>query len=162
MRKRAVPENQPGIAPLTIGLGLNFVAGNSVDLAIETMWGDRLGEVIEAGAPQPLAGEPRPIGPRPLRLRTETGRFIKNARIGERVEEGAIIATIRSVTLRAPNRRVLRGLTRSGVEVPARTKVIEVDPRNEPAGVFGLGARPRRIAEGVLRAMVYLRVAEPA
>jgi xanthine dehydrogenase accessory factor len=37
MRKRAVPERQRGIAPLTIGLGPNFIAGDTVDLAIETM-----------------------------------------------------------------------------------------------------------------------------
>ena len=62
MRKRAVPEGQRGIAPLTIGLGPNFVAGETVDLAIETMWGDRLGAVIAVGATLPLGGEPRPIG----------------------------------------------------------------------------------------------------
>jgi len=62
----------------------------------------------------------------------------------------------------APIGGVLRGLTRSGVNVTARTKVIEVDPRGDPAGVFGLGERPRRIAEGVLKALAKARVAEPA
>jgi xanthine dehydrogenase accessory factor len=37
MRRREVPEEQRGIAPLTIGLGPNFVAGGNVDIAIETM-----------------------------------------------------------------------------------------------------------------------------
>ena len=41
MRKRAMPEGQRRLAPLTIGLGPNFVAGENVDLAIETSWGDR-------------------------------------------------------------------------------------------------------------------------
>ena len=41
MRKRAVPERQRGIAPLTIGLGPNFIAGDTADLAIATMWGER-------------------------------------------------------------------------------------------------------------------------
>jgi xanthine dehydrogenase accessory factor len=31
MRKRAAPEDQRGLAPLTIGLGPNFVAGENVD-----------------------------------------------------------------------------------------------------------------------------------
>ncbi len=31
--------------------------------------------------------------------------------------------------------------------------VIEIDPRDDPAAAFGLGERPRRIAEGVLRAL---------
>lgn len=163
MRKRAVPEGQRGLAPLTVGLGPNFTAGDTVDLAIETMWGDRLGSIIEAGSTLPLAGEPRPIGgvgrPRFV-YAPEAGRFITGARIGDRVEEGAVIATIGSLALRAPIGGVLRGLTHSGVYVAARTRVIEVDPRGDPAGVFGLGERPRRIAEGVLTAVARLRVAE--
>jgi len=163
MRKRAIPEPQRGIAPLTIGLGPNFVAGENVDLAIETMWGDRLGEVIEAGSTLALAGEPRPIGGAARErfvYAPSAGRFITNARIGDSVEEGAVIATIGEISLRAPIGGVLRGLTRSGVQVTARTKVIEVDPRGDPPGVFGLGERPRRIAEGVLKALARTRVAE--
>jgi xanthine dehydrogenase accessory factor len=63
------------------------------------------------------------------------------------------VASIGALSLRAPIGGVLRGLTRSGVEVAARTKVIEVDPRCDTAGAFGLGERPRRIAEGVLQAL---------
>jgi xanthine dehydrogenase accessory factor len=62
MRKRAVPEDQRGIAPLTIGLGPNCIAGGNVDLAIETSWGNALGAVLEDGPTLPLGGEPRPIG----------------------------------------------------------------------------------------------------
>lgn len=36
LRKRSIPEQQRGLAPLTIGLGPNFVARDTVDLAIET------------------------------------------------------------------------------------------------------------------------------
>lgn len=165
MRKRAVPEGQRGIAPLTIGLGPNFVAGATVDLAIETSWGDRLGAVIEAGPTLPLAGEPRAIGGvgrarfvyAPIR-----GRFETNARIGDRVEETAVVASIGGVALHAPIAGVIRGLTRNGVEVAIRTKVIEVDPRGDPAAAFGLGERPQRIAEGVLKALARARVLEPS
>jgi xanthine dehydrogenase accessory factor len=156
MRKRTIPEQQRGIAPLTIGLGPNFVAGENVDLAIETSWGDRLGAVIEAGSTLPLGGEPRPIGG-VARDRfvyaPVAGRFDTTMQIGDRVEEGAIIATIEGVALHAPITGVIRGLTRGGVEVAGRTKVIEVDPRGDPAAVFGVGERPRRIAEGILRAL---------
>src|ERR1700719_4321880 len=132
MRKRAVPERQRGMAPLTIGLGPNFVAGQTVDLAIETMWGERLGAIVEAGSTMPLAGEPRPIGGGG-RARfvygPGGGRFETSARIGDRVEESTVIATIGEIGLRAPISGVIRGLTRNGVEVAIRTKVIEVDPR---------------------------------
>ena len=59
MRKRAVPEGQRGLARLTIGLGPNFVAGETTDLAIETQWGDDLGTVVFDGPTKALGGEPR-------------------------------------------------------------------------------------------------------
>ena len=46
MRKRENPEFQRGVAPLTIGLGPNFVAGENVDLVVETAWGEQMGEII--------------------------------------------------------------------------------------------------------------------
>jgi xanthine dehydrogenase accessory factor len=136
MRKRAVPERQRGMAPLTIGLGPNFVAGETVDLAVETMWGERLGAIIEAGSTLPLAGEPRAIGGvgrARFVYAPAGGRFETGARIGDRVEENDVIAAIGEVALHAPINGVIRGLTRNGVEVAIRTKVIEVDPRGDPA-----------------------------
>jgi xanthine dehydrogenase accessory factor len=47
----------------------------------------------------------------------------------------------------------LRGLTHPGVPITQKTKVIEVDPRTSQAQVSGLGERPVRIAEGVLKAI---------
>jgi xanthine dehydrogenase accessory factor len=143
----------------------NFVAGENVDLAIETSWGNELGSVIEAGPTLPLGGEPRPVGGvgrARFVYAPEGGRFVTSARIGDRVEENAVIATVGMLPLRAPIGGVLRGLIRSGVEVPARTKVIEVDARGDPAAAFGVGERPRRIADGVLKAMARSRVAVPA
>lgn len=127
--------------------------------------GRSVGEVIEAGSTLPLAGEPRPIGGvgrARFVYAPQVGRFTIGACISDRVEEGAAVATIGSLTLHAPIGGVLRGLTHSGVEVAARSKVIEVYPRGDRAGVFGLGERPRRIAEAVLNAIARLRVTEPA
>jgi xanthine dehydrogenase accessory factor len=120
MRKRAVLEGQRGLAPLTVGLGPNFTAGETVDLAIETKWGERLGEIVEAGATLPLGGEPRPIGGlgrARFIYAPQAGRFKTAARIGDRVTEGDSVASIDALSLRAPIGGVLRGLTRSGVEV---------------------------------------------
>jgi hypothetical protein len=39
------------------------------------------------------------------------------------------------------------------VEVPAGGKILEIDPRHENASLFGIGERPQRIAEAVVRAM---------
>jgi xanthine dehydrogenase accessory factor len=161
MRKRAVPKRQRGSAPLTLGLGPNFIAGDTVDLAIETGWGDRLGAVIDRGSTLPLQGEPQPIGG-VARARfvyaPVAGRFSTSMRIGDLVEQGKVVATIAEIPLRAPFAGVIRGLTHDGVDVAERTKVIKVDPRCDPAAAFGLGARPKRIAEGVLSALARARV----
>ena len=68
----------------------------------------------------------------------------------------------RRVPLQAPFAGVIRGLTHDGVDVARHTKVIEVDPRGDPAAAFGLGARPQRIAEGVLNALTRARVSVAA
>jgi xanthine dehydrogenase accessory factor len=156
MRKRAHPESQLDLAPLTIGLGPNFVAGETTHLAIETRWGDELGTVITSGATQPLAGEPRsfdghardrfiyaPVG----------GTFRTEAAIGQRVRSGEPVAAVDGEQLNAPLDGILRGLTHDGVPVEAGAKVVEVDPRGELTAVMGLGPRPERIAEGVAAAI---------
>jgi len=155
MRKRMVPESQRGSAPLTIGLGPNFEAGVTCDVAIETSW-DALGTMIRAGKPLPLAGEPRALGGHARDRYVYApcdGVFRTRAEIGDRVDQGQPIATIGETVLVAPVAGVLRGLTHDGVPVSARTKVIEVDPRGRTAEVAGISERPRRIAAGVADAV---------
>jgi xanthine dehydrogenase accessory factor len=156
MRKHIQPEPQRGLAPLTIGLGPNFVAGETTDLSIETSWGDRLGQVVARGTPLPLAGEPRPIGgfarERYVYAPTD-GVFSTKLQIGDKVHSGEVLAHVGAVELTAPLDGVLRGLTHDGVPVRSKTKVIEVDPRGDRAVVRGIGERPARIAEGVLKAI---------
>ena len=155
MRKRNRPEVQRGLAPLTIGLGPNFVAGETTDLVVERSW-EQLGRVLTRGASLPLRGEPRAIAGHardryvyaPI-----TGTFQTTRRIGDRVAGGEVVARIDTVPLSAPLDGVLRGLTRDGVPVSASTKVVEVDPRGDPDLVRGIGERPARIAESVARAL---------
>lgn len=156
MRKHQQPEPQRGLAELTIGLGPNFIAGENVDIAIETAWGDSLGRVIERGAASPLQGEPREIEGH-ARDRyvyaPVAGVFHTSLRIGDAVTQGQEVARIDSTPLLAPVSGLLRGLTRDGVPVAVKTKVIEIDPRLKGAQIFGIGERPARIAEGVLAAI---------
>lgn len=156
LRKRTVPEPQRGLASLTIGLGPNFIARQNVDLAIETSWGDTLGAIITDGPTLPFAGEPHALGgvSRDRFVYAPTsGVFEATTSIGAYVVSGDNIAKVANVDLRAPLTGIVRGLTRSGVEVTATTKVIEIDPRGDPSAAFGLGERPKRIAEGVCRAL---------
>ena len=153
MRKRAVPEDQRGLARLTIGLGPNFHVGATCDAAVETSW-DGVGAVISSGTPLPLAGEPRALAGHARDRYVYApcgGVFSTEARIGDAVIAGQQVATIDGTALTAPLTGILRGLTHDGVAVTERTKVIEVDPRGRTAEVTGLAERPRRIADGVMR-----------
>jgi xanthine dehydrogenase accessory factor len=165
MRKRATPERQIGQAPLTIGLGPSFIAGETVDLAVETAWGDDLGRVYERGATRPLEGEPKEIeGVGRVRYiyAPVAGTFRTEHSIGDLVAAGETVAWIEPNTpLTAPIAGSLRGLTHDSVPVSLGTKVIEVDPRGERGSLRGLGERPARIAAGVLAA-VRDRVGAPA
>jgi xanthine dehydrogenase accessory factor len=156
MRKRDEPERQLDLAPLTIGLGPGFVAGETTHLAIETQWGDALGAIVTAGMTRALAGEPRSFdghardrfvyAPVAGLLRTDSA-------IGDRVRAGDVVATIDAEPLAAPLDGILRGLTHDRVPVSRGLKVLEVDPRGDVTAALGLGVRPLRIAKGVLAAV---------
>lgn len=152
MRKRAEPPDRRGLVPLAIGLGVGFVPGGNCDVAVETSWED-LGRVLHAGATLPLRGEPRAIagiGRERSVYAPCAGVLCTDRHIGGIVAAGEPVATIGGEALRAPIAGALRGLVRHGVAVRAGAKVMEVDPRGDPALCFGLGERPSRLAEAVL------------
>ena len=157
MRKHQSPETQLGLARLTIGLGPNFFAGKTTDLAVETGWGDMLGQVISRGATKPLKGEPKPLAghARDRYVYAATsGTFYTHFRPGDFVEQGQEIAFIDDDKIQAPLSGVLRGITHDEVPVLTNTKIIEVDPRGKNAQITGIAERPARIAQGVLQAVI--------
>jgi len=151
MRKRAIPEDLRRAAPLALGLGPGFVVGTNCHVALETSW-EALGEVVAVGATLPLRGEPSPIGgagrERTIYAAVD-GVFRTTHRIGDHVSSGRI-GTLDGTPIPTPMPGVLRGLVRDGVRVRAGAKLVEVDPRDDPALCFGLGERPKRIAAAVL------------
>lgn len=156
MRKHDQPEAQRGLAPLTIGLGPNFEAGINVDIAIETKWGDELGAVIRHGSTRALAGEPQPIKGRARDRYVYSpvaGTFTTQFNIGDAVEQGQEIARIGETLVYAPLSGCLRGIAHDKASVGKGSKIIEVDPRGDARAAHGLGERPKRIAEGVLKAI---------
>jgi xanthine dehydrogenase accessory factor len=156
MKKHEIPEIQLTLAPFTVGLGPNFIAGETVHAAVETGWNDGLGKVLWQGATRPLEGEPQTIAGH-ARDRyvyaPVAGVFRTACRIGDRVTAGQTIATIEDSILNAPISGIIRGLTHDGVPVAVKAKVIEVDPRGDPLNTVGIAERPRRIARGVLEAV---------
>lgn len=156
MRKRWMPEGQIGLAPLSIGLGPNFSAGVNVDVAIETAWGDSLGRILHAGATLPLAGEPREIdglGRERCVYAPQAGVLHSLVGIGDWVEAGEQVALLNGQAICAPLSGHVRGICHAAVPVTTGSKILEIDPRRDCAAIFGLGERPLRIAEAVVRAM---------
>lgn len=156
MRKHSQPESQITLAALTIGLGPNFIAGETTHLVIETARGDSLGRIIERGSASPLQREPGEIEGH-ARDRyvyaPVAGKFYTTHQIGDKAQAGQEVAQIDSTPLFAPIAGILRGLTHTNVPVILKTKVIEIDPRIENAQVTGIAERPARIAQGVLQAI---------
>ena len=156
MRKHLQPESQRGLADFTVGLGPNFIAGETVDVAIETSRGEALGQIIKHGATKQLQGEPQEIEGH-ARDRyvyaPVAGTLYTSLQIGDSIMQGQEIARVATIPLLAPIAGILRGLTRDGVPVSLKTKVIEVDPRGSGAQISGIGERPARIAEGVFIAI---------
>lgn len=155
MKKRATPETLRGVATLTIGLGPNFIAGETSDIVIETSW-DAPGEIIKQGASLPLRGEPQPLGGYGREryvYAPQAGLFKTIHIIGEQVSAGQTIATLAETPILAPLSGRLRGLTHRDVEVIQGAKIVEIDPREPNSNVYGISERPRRIAAGVLAAI---------
>lgn len=156
MNKHHQPESEINFAALTVGIGSNFIAGETTHLAVETAWGESLGRIVSKGATNPLQGEPKSIAgharDRYLYSPTE-GTFRTPHQIGDRVQRGQEIARVDDFPLYAPISGVLRGLTHNGIPVSLRTKVIEVDPRMRNAQISGISERPACIARGVLQAI---------
>jgi xanthine dehydrogenase accessory factor len=156
MRKRCVPECQREIAPVSIGLGPNFTAGENADVVIETGWGDDLGRVITSGSTRALAGDPRAIGGYTRErfiYAPAAGLFRTRFNVGDAVTQGEKLGEIERMPLLCPMSGTLRGISHDGAFVEVRTKVIEVDPSSDRDKAFGLGQRPARIADGVLAAL---------
>lgn len=156
MRKHSQPDSQIHLAALTIGLGPNFIAGETTHLVIETARGESLGRIIERGSASLLQGEPNEIEGH-ARDRyvyaPSAGIFHTLHQIGDKVKNGEEVAHIDSTPLSAPISGILRGLTHDGVPVSIRAKVVEIDPRIETAQITGIAERPARIAQGVLQAV---------
>jgi xanthine dehydrogenase accessory factor len=164
MHKHGVPDRLLDLAPLAIGLGPGFVAGDNADIVIETAWGEALGQVIRSGGARAYSGEPRSLGghgrDRYVYAAAEGSLRTKLA-IGDRVLEGDTVAYLGELPVVAPLSGILRGLTHDGARVAAGAKVLEIDPRGDPASAFGVGERPARIASGVIEATSSMPVDDP-
>ena len=147
------------MAPLTIALGPGFVAGQDVDVVVETKRGHKLGRIIREGAAAPNSGVPGIIGgygaERVIHA-PEAGIFRNRYAIADFVTAGETIAVIEmpdgaEIPVTTQIDGILRGLLRDGYPVMHGFKVADVDPRrSELENCFLISDKARCIAGSVL------------
>ena len=138
------------------GLDLHFEAGKDADAVIETKRGHSLGRIILCGSAIPNTGVPGMIaGYAAERVihSPAAGIFHGFRNIGDIVRKGDVIADVSGFPVTATIDGMLRGLLRSGLEVPEGFKIADIDPRGADADYLSVSDKARAVAGGVLEAV---------
>lgn len=146
------------MAPIVIGLGPGFCAGNDVHAVIETNRGHNLGRVFYEGCAEPDTGVPGVIGGFDYQriLRAPTDGIIKvEKEICTRVTCGEVIAYVEDLPITSSLDGVLRGLITDGLTVKKNLKVGDVDPRCKIDYCYLISDKARAIGGGVLEAVMH-------
>lgn len=144
------------MAPLVIGLGPGFIAGDNCHAAVETNRGPDLGRIYYTNGPQDYTGVPAAVDGITTRrvIRAAVDGIFTTARwIGEPVVPGEHIGHIGDAAVRSALAGVLRGLLRDGVRVTRGRKVGDIDPRGDPERCFRISRKAATIGRGVLDAI---------
>jgi xanthine dehydrogenase accessory factor len=145
------------MAPLTVGLGPGFIAGEDVDLVVETNRGPHLGRVIHQGGAEPNTHRPAPVAghaeDRVLRAPAD-GPLTVVRDIGSTVDGGSTVALVGDAPVVAPFRGMVRGMARPGLTVHSGMKIGDIDPRIEPALCTLVSDKSLAIAGGVVEAIL--------
>lgn len=146
-------------APVVIGVGPGFTAGEDCRCVIETMRGHTLGRCIYTGSAIPNTNIPGLIGgyagERVLRA-PETGIFHQTAEIGAHVRAGDAVGEVGGLPMRCTISGVLRGLLADGTPVTKGMKSGDVDPRDDESCCFTVSDKALAVGGGVLEAILHL------
>jgi xanthine dehydrogenase accessory factor len=144
-------------APLVIGLGPGFIAGQDVHMVVETNRGHHLGRIITDGRAETNTGIPGSINgytvERVLRAPC-AGEFKTACSIGDPVKKGEPIGTVAADLVRAQIDGVLRGLIRSATQVHPGFKIGDIDPRGDARFCHTISDKARAISGSVLEAIL--------
>jgi len=144
-------------APLVIGLGPGFTAGEDVHRVVETMRGHDLGRVISEGPAAANTGIPGSIGghtsQRVVRAPCR-GIFRAERRITDTVRQHDTVGTVSGQEAVALIDGTLRGLIRDGTMVSAGMKIGDIDPRGQAHYCSSVSEKSRAIGGSVLEAIL--------
>lgn len=145
-------------APLVIGLGPGFTAGEDCHCVVETMRGHTLGRCIYEGTAIPNTGVPGAVGgyttQRVLRAPAD-GIFHPHRGIGDPVTAGETVADVDGMPVCTEISGCLRGILPDGLPVRAGMKAGDVDPRCERGHCFTISDKALAIGGGVLEAVFH-------
>lgn len=144
-------------APLVIGLGPGFTAGQDCHAVVETMRGHTLGRVIWQGTAVPNTGTPGIVqgkGAERVLRAPVAGVVTWQVEIGTHVQAGTVIGDVAGQPVAAPFDGVLRGLIAPGTAVPAHLKIGDLDPRADAAACFTISDKALAIGGGVVEAIL--------
>jgi xanthine dehydrogenase accessory factor len=154
-------------APVVIGVGPGFTAGEDCHAVVETMRGHTLGRVIYQGSALPNTGIPGLIGgfsgERVLRAPAE-GVFHPLLAIGAQVKEGDVAGFVSNerneegVPMICTLDGVLRGILADGTPVHKGMKAGDIDPRGNVEHCYSASDKALAVGGGVLEALLALRV----
>ena len=146
-------------APIVVGVGPGFTAGEDCHAVIETMRGHTLGRVIYRGSAIPNTNIPGLIGgfagERVLRAPAD-GVFHRKLEIGARVEPGDVAGEAAGLPMRCMIGGVLRGILPEGTQVHKGMKSGDVDPRGQVENCYTASDKALAVGGGVLEAILHL------
>ena len=146
-------------APVVIGVGPGFTAGQDCHAVVETMRGHTLGRVIREGSALPNTNIPGLIGgyagERVLRAPAD-GVFHQILDIGAQVKMGDVAATVDGVPMVCTLDGVLRGILADGTPVFKGMKAGDIDPRCEIKHCYCASDKALAVGGGVLEAVLEL------
>jgi len=145
-------------APIVIGLGPGFTAGQDVNAVIETSRGPSMGRVIYNGSAIDDTSSPGAIDgytrQRVLRAPVD-GIMNPRRQIGDKVEKGEVVAFVETTPVPAEISGIIRGMFKEGIWVPQGTKIGDIDPRKD-AKCDVISDKALAVGRGVLEAIFNL------
>jgi xanthine dehydrogenase accessory factor len=144
-------------APLVLGIGSGFEAGENVHMVIESIKGNDLGKVLISGKSIAKQEKPQGIGElvdNNTILSTDAGVFCSTKNIGDTVALDEVIGQLDDVPLKSPSSGIIRGLIRNQTKVLANTKIAEIDSGGDKSVCFNISDYARAISGGVLEAIM--------
>lgn len=146
-------------APIVVGVGPGFTAGEDCHAVVETMRGHTLGRVYYSGSALPNTAVPGLIGgyagERVLRAPAD-GVFRQRLEIGALVEAGDVAGTVGEEPMRCTISGVLRGILEDGTPVFKGMKAGDVDPRGDVENCWSVSDKALAVGGGTLEAILRL------